>query len=161
RQQALLRVTERTMGLAPPAASAKEGRESRKKRQRKPRARALQAAAVLQEAAGPAAAPSDNGLATLRPPPWGGPGPPRHGDHCLSLQSQQVRGRPRRRGRPATVSSGEVPCAGASPAGPPPWGGCRAHPWPTSGCAPFWRPSPAPAGLPRPVPGWGSASSAL
>ena len=64
RQQALLRVTERTMGLAPPAASAKEGRESRKKRQRKPRARALQAAAVLQEATDPAAAPSDNGLST-------------------------------------------------------------------------------------------------
>jgi hypothetical protein len=62
RQQALLRVTERTMGLAPPAASAREGRESRKKRQRKPRARALQAAAVLQEATDTAAAPSDNGL---------------------------------------------------------------------------------------------------
>ena len=62
RQQALLRVTERTMGLAPPAASAKEGRESRKKRQRQPKARALQAAAVLQEATDAAAAPSDNGL---------------------------------------------------------------------------------------------------
>jgi hypothetical protein len=62
RQQALLRVTERTMGLAPPAASAREGRESRKKRRRKPKARALQAAAVLQEAKDAAAAPSDNGL---------------------------------------------------------------------------------------------------
>ena len=62
RQQALLRVTERTMGLAPPAASAKEGRESRKKRHRKPKVRALQAAAVLQEPVAPAAVSSDNGM---------------------------------------------------------------------------------------------------
>jgi hypothetical protein len=64
RQQALLRVTERTIGLASPpsASSAKADHKGRKKRQRKPRARALQAAAVLQEATDPAAAPSDNGL---------------------------------------------------------------------------------------------------
>jgi hypothetical protein len=64
RQQALLRVTERTIGLAaaPAAPSTNAGQKSRKKRQRKPKARALLAAAVLQEAAEPAAAPSDNGL---------------------------------------------------------------------------------------------------
>ena len=64
RQQALLRVTERTMGLAPtsPATSSKVEQKSRNKRQRRPKARALQAAAVLQEAEAPAAAPSDNGL---------------------------------------------------------------------------------------------------
>ena len=64
RQQALLRVTERTMGLAPAssASSPQADHKSRKKRQRKPRARALQAAAVLQEATDPAVAPPDNGL---------------------------------------------------------------------------------------------------
>jgi len=63
RQQALLRVTERTMGLTSSAAptSAKSENKSRKKRPRKPRARALLAAAVLQEAAPPAAS-SDNGV---------------------------------------------------------------------------------------------------
>lgn len=63
RQQALLRVTERSMGLTPAAAppSAKSENKSRKKRQRKPKARALLAAAVLQEAAPPAAS-SDNGV---------------------------------------------------------------------------------------------------
>ncbi len=63
RQQALLRVTERTMGLTSAAAppSAKSENKSRKKRPRKPKARALLAAAVLQEAAPPAASP-DNGV---------------------------------------------------------------------------------------------------
>ena len=63
RQQALLRVTERTMGLAAAAAptSAKSENKSRKKRPRKPKARALLAAAALQEAAAPAASP-DNGV---------------------------------------------------------------------------------------------------
>jgi hypothetical protein len=62
RQQALLRVTERTVGLTGAAPSAKSDRESPKKRRRKPKARALQAAAVLQAPAAPAAAPSDKGL---------------------------------------------------------------------------------------------------
>jgi hypothetical protein len=63
RQQALLRVTERTIGLSSAAAptSARSENQSRKKRQRKPKARALAAAAVLQEAAPPAAS-SDNGV---------------------------------------------------------------------------------------------------
>jgi hypothetical protein len=62
RQQALLRVTERTLGLAgataapPPKADRKN---PKKRRQRKPKARALHAATVLQEAAAPSA---DNGL---------------------------------------------------------------------------------------------------
>ena len=53
RQQALLRVTERALGLAGAATpSAKAGPTSpKRRRQRKPKARALQAAAVLQEAA--------------------------------------------------------------------------------------------------------------
>ena len=58
RQQALLRVTERTMGLAaaPAAASTKADQKSpKKRRQRKPKARALQAAAALQEVAEPVA----------------------------------------------------------------------------------------------------------
>jgi hypothetical protein len=62
RQQALLRVTERTLGLAGAAAtpSAKAGQKSpKKRRQRKPKARALQAATVLQEAA---AAATDKGM---------------------------------------------------------------------------------------------------
>jgi hypothetical protein len=63
RQQALLRVTERTMGLASAAPTSTQAEnKSRKKRQRKPKARALLAVAVLQEAQTPAAAPSDNGL---------------------------------------------------------------------------------------------------
>jgi hypothetical protein len=63
RQQALLRVTERTMGLAASATpSTKADQKSRKKRRRKPRARALLAAAALQEEAAPAAASVDNGL---------------------------------------------------------------------------------------------------
>jgi hypothetical protein len=63
RQQALLRVTERNLGLAaPPAAPVKADQKSPKKRRpRKPKARALLAAAVLQEAA-PTAAPGDNGM---------------------------------------------------------------------------------------------------
>jgi hypothetical protein len=63
RQQALLRVTERTIGLTSAAAptSAKSENKSRKKRQRKPKARALLAAAVLQEAVPPAAS-SDKGV---------------------------------------------------------------------------------------------------
>jgi len=60
RQQALLRVTERAMGLAgPPATSSKaDDKSTKKRRPRKPKARALQAAAVLQAAAAPAADPS-------------------------------------------------------------------------------------------------------
>jgi hypothetical protein len=63
RQQALLRVTERSIGLTSAAAptSSKSENKSRKKRPRKPKARALLAAAVLQEAA-PSAASSDNGM---------------------------------------------------------------------------------------------------
>lgn len=62
RQQALLRVTERTLGLAGVAAapSAKADQKNpRKRRQRKPKARALHAATVLQEAATPS---TDNGM---------------------------------------------------------------------------------------------------
>ena len=62
RQQALLRVTERALGLAGAAAapSAKAGPKGpRKRRPRKPKARALQAAAVLQEAA---TISTDNGM---------------------------------------------------------------------------------------------------
>jgi hypothetical protein len=65
RQQALLRVTERTIGLAsaPPVSSSKEDHKSPKKRRpRKPKARALQAAAVLREAAAPEATPPDDGV---------------------------------------------------------------------------------------------------
>jgi len=62
RQLALLRVTERTVGLTAAAPSAKADRGSPKKRHRKPKARALQAAAVLQEPVVPAAAPSDKGM---------------------------------------------------------------------------------------------------
>jgi hypothetical protein len=59
RQQALLRVTERTVGLAVASAAAKsDGATPKKRRRRKPKARALQAAAVLQEAA----PSSDNGM---------------------------------------------------------------------------------------------------
>jgi hypothetical protein len=61
RQQALLRVTERTVGLTAAAPSAKTDRASPKKRRRKPKARALQAAAVLQEPTAPATASSDQG----------------------------------------------------------------------------------------------------
>jgi hypothetical protein len=63
RQQALLRVTERSIGLTSAAAptSSKSENKSRKKRPRKPKARALLAAAVLQETAPPAAS-SDNGV---------------------------------------------------------------------------------------------------
>jgi hypothetical protein len=46
RQQALLRVTERTIGLSPPPAP-KPGSARPKRRRRKPTARALKAAAVL------------------------------------------------------------------------------------------------------------------
>jgi hypothetical protein len=62
RQQALLRVTERTLGLAGSAAtpSAKKDQQNpRKRRPRKPQARALHAAAVLQETTPPSA---DNGM---------------------------------------------------------------------------------------------------
>ena len=62
RQQALLRVTERTVGLAGAAPSAKSESVSPKKRHRKPKVRALQAAAVLQEPVAPAAVSSDNGM---------------------------------------------------------------------------------------------------
>jgi len=64
RQQALLRVTERTMGLAaaPAACAAKADHKSpKKRRQRKPKARALQAAAVLQEVVEPVAAADPGG----------------------------------------------------------------------------------------------------
>jgi hypothetical protein len=63
RQQALLRVTERTVGLNAAAPPTKADRASPKRRQRKPKARALQAAAVLQEPAAPAA-PIDNGMSS-------------------------------------------------------------------------------------------------
>jgi hypothetical protein len=64
RQQALLRVTERAVGLAaaPAAPAAKAGQgQPKKRRPRKPKARALQAAAVLQEEEAPAPSP-DNGM---------------------------------------------------------------------------------------------------
>jgi hypothetical protein len=62
RQQALLRVTERTLGLTAAPSSAKSDSTSpRKKRPRKPKTRALLAAAVLQEPA-PPPGPSDKGL---------------------------------------------------------------------------------------------------
>ena len=65
RQQALWRVTERTLGLAaaPAASSAKADNKSpKKRRQRQPKARALQAAAVLQAEAASVAASRDNGM---------------------------------------------------------------------------------------------------
>jgi hypothetical protein len=49
RQQALLRVTERTIGLSPAAPAAKPGGARPKKRRRKPTARALKAAQVLRD----------------------------------------------------------------------------------------------------------------
>jgi hypothetical protein len=62
RQQALLRVTERTVGLAAAPAPAKsDGAHPKKRRRRKPKARALQAAAVLQGPAAPAPS-SDKGM---------------------------------------------------------------------------------------------------
>jgi hypothetical protein len=51
RQQALLRVTERTVGLSPAVPATKPDGSRATKRRRKPTARALKAAAVLQEAA--------------------------------------------------------------------------------------------------------------
>ena len=50
RQQTLARLTQRTLGLAPPKApaSAPGGKDQRKKRRRKPVVRALRAAEVLQ-----------------------------------------------------------------------------------------------------------------
>ncbi len=65
RQQALLRVTERAIGLHPTAAatpSAGAAQRAKKRRPRKPKARALQAAAVLQEATAAPGPSSDNGL---------------------------------------------------------------------------------------------------
>jgi hypothetical protein len=63
RQQALLRVTQRTVGLTAAPSPPKADRSSPKKRRRKPKARALQAAAVLQEPV-PTAASSDNGMSS-------------------------------------------------------------------------------------------------
>jgi hypothetical protein len=54
RQQTLVRLAQRSIGLAPPAAPAKDGN---KKRRRRPTARALQAAAHLQTDRQPAAEP--------------------------------------------------------------------------------------------------------
>jgi hypothetical protein len=65
RRQALLRVAQRTVGLAPaPPPAAKPDRAGTKKRRpRKPTARALKAAAALQAAAAPTTAPrGDLGL---------------------------------------------------------------------------------------------------
>jgi hypothetical protein len=63
RQQALLRVTERAVGLAAPAASGVKAdqKNPKRRRQRKPKARALLAAAAVQEAAATAAASAANG----------------------------------------------------------------------------------------------------
>jgi len=54
RQQTLVRLAQRSIGLAPPPAPAKDGS---KKRRRRPTARALQAAAHLQTDREPAAEP--------------------------------------------------------------------------------------------------------
>jgi hypothetical protein len=54
RQQTLVRLAQRSLGLAPPPAPAKDGS---KKRRRRPTARALQAAAHLQTDRQPALAP--------------------------------------------------------------------------------------------------------
>jgi hypothetical protein len=66
RQQALLRVTERTIGLSPAAPAPKPGGAGSKKRRRKPTARALKAAAVLRpsEPAAAGEAASDNGMSS-------------------------------------------------------------------------------------------------
>src|SRR5262249_50773373 len=67
RQQAVLRVTERTLGLAgtPAPANAKaEQKSPKKRRQRKPTARALQAATIRQGAATPPPPSPDNGLSS-------------------------------------------------------------------------------------------------
>jgi hypothetical protein len=55
RQQALLRVTERTIGLSPAPAAAKPGGARPKKRRRKPTARALKAVEVLRDGGAPEA----------------------------------------------------------------------------------------------------------
>jgi hypothetical protein len=62
RQQALVRVAQRAVGLAPAVPAAAPAGSGKKRRPRKPTARALQAAAVLHEsdASAAAAAPSDN-----------------------------------------------------------------------------------------------------
>jgi hypothetical protein len=65
RQQALLRVTERTIGLAATTTSPTsktEQKTARKRRQRKPKARALAAASVLRETATAALPTADHGL---------------------------------------------------------------------------------------------------
>jgi hypothetical protein len=63
RQQALVRLVQRTAGLAPPAPAAKEA--SKKRRRRRPLARALAVANRLHEddaATTPAAEPEPSGL---------------------------------------------------------------------------------------------------
>ena len=66
RQQALLRVTERAVGLSPAPAPARPGGAGpKKRRRRKPTARALKAVAVLRAADaadGSAPPPCDNGM---------------------------------------------------------------------------------------------------
>jgi hypothetical protein len=64
RQQALLRLTQRTIGLttAAPAPKPDSANPKKKRRPRQPKARALQAAAVLQPETTPTDVPADNGL---------------------------------------------------------------------------------------------------
>jgi hypothetical protein len=65
RQQSLVRVAQRTIGLNPPAPPPKVA--GKKARQRKPVVRALSLATRLQQEATAAEAPSDNGLPGAAP----------------------------------------------------------------------------------------------
>jgi hypothetical protein len=69
RQQSLVRVAQRTIGLNPPAPPPKtsEKTSGKKTRKRKPVVRALSLAARLQQEAKAAEAPSDNGLPPAAP----------------------------------------------------------------------------------------------
>jgi hypothetical protein len=66
RQQTLVRLAQRTLGLAPPKppASPAGGKDQRKKRRRKPVVRALRAAEVLQRRSQEAASAEASSLAT-------------------------------------------------------------------------------------------------
>src|SRR5262249_5353032 len=123
RQQALLRVTERTIGLAagPAAPSTQAETKGCKKRRREPPGPAVPEGGRPPGGAGRALG---QGPCT-RPPPVGGRGPeppPQarvNGDNGLSLPSQQVRGGPAVVLRPARDRSlGRIPMRGRKPSGP-------------------------------------------
>src|SRR5262249_21054119 len=64
RQQSLVRMAQRSMGIAPPAPAAKAGPKDKKKRRRRPTVRALTAAVHLQEAEQEAAVSAGEPAAT-------------------------------------------------------------------------------------------------